>query len=162
MDIKLDNLDGKKLYIIYSFFMLIVLLFVVNYFHIPKFNEVINVVVMAMLILSGGLSIAMGDGMERKIIKIAYSGLLVVPLFVLSYINIRYKSTIENPNIDLSSYNSLKNLTNTLLIFQTIVTALSFESTNLTNIYGSGLVGLLNLICAGLMWRNLAFFVTDG
>lgn len=159
---ELSNLDGKKLYIIYSFYLLIIILFIIQYFNIEKFNDYINTIVMVIFILIGGLSIAMGDGLERKVIKIAYSGLIILPLSVLSFINIKYRDTINKPDIDKTSYNGLKNLTNTLLIFQTIIAALSFESINLTNVYGSIIITLCNLICAGLMWRNLAFFITDG
>lgn len=151
----------KKTYITNSIFFTIIILLILNYFrsNLPKYNEYVYIIASVLFMIITGLILSEQNNL---LIKSGYLSLILLPLYILSYVHIRYRNIINNKNIKLDTYDSLINTSTTLFLFQIIIMLLSFNSSNLTNFYGSVILSLLNLLCSGLIWRNVAFFITDG
>lgn len=155
------NNKTNKYYIINTLFFTIAILLILIYFKnkLPKYNEYVYIIISVLFMMISGLM--MGE-QTNMVIKMIYSAMFLIPMGFLSYIHIRYKDTLTNPNINLDSYNSLINISTTLFILQLIIMITSFESSNTTNLYGCLLLSLMNLLCSGLIWRDVAFYITDG
>lgn len=151
----------NKTYITNSIFFTIIILLILNYFrsNLPKYNEYVYIIASVLFMIITGLILSEQNNL---LIKSGYLSLILLPLYILSYVHIRYRNIINNKNIKLDTYDSLINTSTTLFLFQIIIMLLSFNSSNLTNFYGSVILSLLNLLCSGLIWRNVAFFITDG
>jgi NADH:ubiquinone oxidoreductase subunit 2 (subunit N) len=162
MDIKseMQNTTNKH-YIINSIFFAIVILLILIYFNnlLPRYNEYVYIIISVLFMIVSGLILAQK---KNFIIKSVYLALILIPLYLLSYIHLRYKDIINNPNIKLNKYNTLINASTTLFLFQITIILISFENTNLTSVYGSIILSLLNILCSGLIWRVVAFFITNG
>lgn len=171
MDIKKGNNNNTKInyndnktskyYIINSIFFSIFILLFLLYFKnsLPEFTQYAYIIISVLFMIVSGLILSEKNNF---IIKSSYLSMILIPLYILSYIHIKYRDIITNPNIKLDTYNSLINVSTTLFIFQIIIMLVSFESSNITNVYGSLIISLCNIVCTGLIWRDVAFFITNG
>lgn len=171
MDIKKGNINNTKInyndnktskyYIINSIFFSIFILLFLLYFKnsLPEFTQYAYIIISVLFMIVSGLILSEKNNF---VIKSSYLSMILIPLYILSYIHIKYRDIITNPNIKLDTYNSLINVSTTLFIFQIIIMLVSFESSNITNVYGSLIISLCNIVCSGLIWRDVAFFITNG
>jgi len=155
------NKQTTKYYIINTIFFTIFILLFLTYFKskLPKYTEYVYIIISILFLMCAGLMMAEQTNILYKLI---YSKLFLLPFIALSYIHIRYKDTFNNPSINFDTYNSLTNISTTLSLLQLLIIITSFESTNLTNLYGNILLSLCNMLCIGLIWRDVAFYITDG
>ncbi len=155
-----DNKTSKYYIINSMFFAIFILLFLIYFKNsLPNYTEYVYIIISVLFMIISGLILS---EKQNLIIKISYLSMILLPLYILSYIHIRYRDIINDTNIKLDTYNSLINVSTTLFLFQIIIMLLSFESKNMTNIYGSIIITLCNMVCTGLIWREVAFFITNG
>lgn len=89
---------------------------------------------------------------------------VIAPVSILLYTSIRYKKVIEEDATNVENYRTLKVITTILLLIQTYILANYILTKNISMNQSITLLmfSILNIFVSGLLWREVAFFVTDG
>lgn len=164
--------------IVKSIIACVVILQILMYFWLPGYHTFVYGACLILLIIAGTISFninmtslqnnMMGTGStglsstSTMLYRILYMYLMFLPLGFLQYIQLRYKDEIDHKISENTRYKTLLYLVTFGLIIQTIVFYHGLLNHSTTSLYGSVILSLLNLLLSGLLWRDVAFFVTDG
>ena len=154
IEIKKRNIITSTIYVIIS---LLVLIFFTDY--LPKYTTYVYTIITVIVILSSSLMMSI-KGLYLD--KIIYLISFLLPIIILQYTHIKYSDVIEKEKHNLTIYNRILFITTFLLIIQIILFNFGYLQKNKTYLYSTILLSLLNTFMSGLLWRDVAFFITDG
>jgi hypothetical protein len=153
--------------IIKSIIACVVILQLLLFFWLPDYHTFVYGACLILLIISGGLALnlppsASSSPVQSMLYKILYLYLIFMPLGFLQFVQLKYKDDIDHHVNTNQRYKTILYLVTVGLVIQTIVLYHGLMNHTTTLLYGSVLLSIVNLLLSGLLWRDLAFFVTDG
>jgi len=137
--------------------ILLIMIFFNNY--LPRYTTYVYSSISVILFIISGLILSLPGS---KVYKIMYILLLLLPISFLNYTQIRYNKIIQKESTKLKLYNTLLTMSTILILIQMLLFNNSYNKKNMTHFYGSVILSLLSTFFAGLIWRDVAFFITDG
>jgi hypothetical protein len=152
--------------IIKSIFFTVAVLLIISFFNLPDYHIFVYGAALVLLLIGGSISFNMISGPSVSaptiITKIIYLWLIAIPLGFLQFVHLKYKSHLsQNINKD-TKYRTLLYIISFSLLIQIIVLYHGLMRHNLSLLYSSIMLSLINIFLSGLIWRDVAFFVTDG
>lgn len=154
IEIKKRNIISSSIYVI---IMLLILIFFAGY--LPNYTLYVYTIITVIVILSSSLMLSIKGLYIHKII---YLLSFLSPIIFLQYTHIKYHDVIQQENSHLTLYNRILSITTLLLIIQIILFNYGYLQKNKTYLYSTLLLSLFNTFLSGLLWRDVAFFITDG
>lgn len=153
-EIKKRNIISSSIYVIIA---LLILIFFAGY--LPNYTLYVYTIITVIVILSSSLMLSIKGLYIHKII---YLLSFLSPIIFLQYTHIKYHDVIQQEKPHLTLYNRILFITTLLLIIQIILFNYGYLQKNKTYLYSSLLLSLFNTFLSGLLWRDVAFFITDG
>ena len=139
---------------------------------LPGYNVVGYGSVASLILILGGIlmrnisSMNITSDMKVKeiLVKSGVLSMLLIPVIVLLFTNIKYKDALNKNSENLPNYKALKILTTLILLAQTymLLRYLFGEEKSMNDMLGLVLLSVLNGGMSLLLWSRLAFFMTDG
>lgn len=154
IEIKKRNIISSTIYVIIA---LLILIFFSGY--LPNYTTYVYTIISVIIILSSSLMFSIKG---LYIDKLIYLLCFLFPIIILQYTHIKYHDVIEKEKHNLTLYNRILFITTFLLIIQIILFNSGYLQKNKIYLYGTVLLSLLNTFLSGLLWRDVAFFITDG
>lgn len=154
IEIKKRNIISSSIYVI---IMLLILIFFAGY--LPNYTLYVYTIITVIVILSSSLMLSIKGLYIHKII---YLLSFLSPIIFLQYTHIKYHDVIQQEKSHLTLYNRILSITTLLLIIQIILFNYGYLQKNKTYLYSTLLLSLFNTFLSGLLWRDVAFFITDG
>lgn len=120
--------------------------------------------ILGMFLMITFLKTSMEKSIQELLKLIGISFAVFIPVGILLYTSIRYKKVIEEDASNVENYTTLKVITTILLLLQTYIlgTYILNKTMSINQSLTLLMVSILNTFVSGLLWREVAFFVTDG
>jgi hypothetical protein len=147
--------------IITTLTIVIMVMLILTIFKLPNYR-------MPGIITVGFLTIMMSTFILKDSTNRLISGIhilnVILPLIflVVIYVNKKFVRILDMKNVNISNLNMLETIVPIISAFQIGILYGSINNTSTDYIYGSILIGVLNLFTTGLLWREVNFYVTDG
>jgi hypothetical protein len=130
-------------------------------FKLPNYRIPGYITIMTLFIIASMFSLKSSTNYKFSIIHILITLLPLVVSLVINT-NKHFEKILDRKNANVSKLNTIQVITVILSMTQFILFYNSLNNTSSDFIYGSGIVAILNLFLNGLLWREVAFYVTDG
>lgn len=147
--------------LILSLVIVMVIMTVLMLFKLPNYRIPGYITLITLFILTSMFVLKSSTSYKFSIIHIL---LVLLPLIsaVIINVNKKFDKILDEKNTGVTALNSLQTLSILFSVTQLILFYNSIDNHSWNFIYGSGIITALNLLLNGLLWREVAFYITDG
>jgi len=130
-------------------------------FNLPNYNLAGYITIVVLLMMASMFILKLSN---EYIFSSANIALVLIPFVFLLAINLNkhYIQILKTPNMESANMSNLKTMTIILSMIQIIALYFSINNTSKDFLYKMIILSLTNTFVAGLLWREVAFYVTDG
>jgi len=130
-------------------------------FNLPNYNLAAYITIVVLLIMACMFILKLST---EYIFSTANIVLVLIPFAFYLAINLNkhYIEILKTPKMESDKMSNLKTMSIILSMIQVITLYFSINNTSKDFLYKVILLSLINTFVAGLLWREVAFYITDG
>lgn len=147
--------------LILSLIIVIIIMSFLMLFKLPNYRIPGYITILTLFILTAMFILKSSINYKFSVIHIL---LVISPIIFMTIINVNknFEKVFDSKTIKDNKLNILESLNTILLIIQLILLYNSINNLSTDFVYICGIISTINIFITGLLWREVAFYVTDG